>query len=59
MAKSAKKSTEVAPEYGAPVEVSKKKETMYRVGEHNTFKDKIYAEKYAAKKGLVVKEVKV
>lgn len=59
MSRSKKKSTIVASKNEvAPVEVSKKGETLYRVGE-NSFRDKIYAEKFAARKGLTVETIKV
>jgi hypothetical protein len=60
LARSKKKSTNEGSVKAAPVvEVSKKGETMFRVGEHNTFKDKIYAEKFAARKGLTVETITV
>jgi len=59
LARSKKKSdigeaVEAAPK----LEVSKKGETMYKVGV-NTFKNKYYAEKFASRKGLKVEQITV
>ena len=54
MGRTKKKATEAAEET-APIAAPKG--YKYKVGEHNVFNDKIYAEKFAAKRGLTVQEI--